>query len=109
MILTFDPSIPYPKTFDIDYVRIYKEIPRGYENIKEDSLEIISQDEQVIDVIPGEYEIVNNEIKGTPSWVTLRYNDGTDTQQWVKWEPITEEIEKKLNIPGSEFYIEGEI
>ncbi|MDK3000125.1 family 16 glycosylhydrolase [Clostridium perfringens] len=105
----FDPSIPYPKTFDIDYVRIYKEIPRGYENIKEDSLEIISQDEQVIDVIPGEYEIVNNEIKGTPSWVTLRYNDGTDTQQWVKWEPITEEIEKKLNIPGSEFYIEGEI
>lgn len=105
----FDPTVPYPKTFDMDYVRIYKELPSGYDKVEESNLKIVSQDEQVIEIEPGEYEIIENEIKGMPSWVTLRYNDGTDTQQWSKWEPITDEMKNKLNTPGETFTIDGEI
>jgi hypothetical protein len=56
----------------------------------------------------GQYAIEQGQLVGFPSYVTLRYNDGTDTQQWVKWEELTPTILSKLDRPGT-FDLKGEI
>ncbi|MFY9901591.1 MAG: Ig-like domain-containing protein, partial [Trichococcus sp.] len=92
--------------FQIDYMKVWKKVPEDYEQV--DKLKIVSQDEATFTLEAGQYDIEHGQLVGFPSYVTLRYNDGTDTQQWVKWQELTPAILSKLDRPGT-FEIEGEI
>ena len=81
-------------------------MPEEFEQV--DKLKIVSQDEATFTMAAGQYAIEHGQLVGFPSYVTLRYNDGTDTQQWVKWEELTPAILSKLDKPGT-FELEGEI
>ena len=102
----FDPTAPYPKVFQIDYMKVWKKVPDEFEQVEK--LKIVSQDEATFTMEAGQYAIEHGQLVGFPSYVTLRYNDGTDTQQWVKWQELTPAILRKLDKPGS-FKLEGEI
>ena len=102
----FDPTAPYPKVFQVDYLKVWKKVPEDFEQVEK--LKIVSQDEATFIMEAGQYAIEHGQLVGFPSYVTLRYNDGTDTQQWVKWEELTPAILEKLEKPGI-FKLEGEI
>ena len=102
----FDPTAPYPKVFQIDYMKVWKKVPDEFEQVEK--LKIVSQDEATFTMAAGQYAIEHGQLVGFPSYVTIRYNDGTDTQQWVKWQELTPAILKKLEKPGI-FKLEGEI
>ena len=87
-------------------MKVWKKVPDEYEQV--DKLKIVSQDEAIFTMTAGEYTVEHEQLVGFPSYVTLRYNDGTDTQQWVKWEELTPAILSKLDKPGT-FELEGEI
>lgn len=102
----FDPAAPYPKVFQIDYMKVWKKVPDDHEQV--DELKIVSQDEAVFTLTAGQYAVEHGQLVGFPSYVTLRYNDGTDTQQWVKWQELTPAILSQLEKPGF-FELEGDI
>ena len=83
----FDPAAPYPKVFQIDYMKVWKKVPADQGQVA--ALKVASQDEAVFRLHKAAYAITDGRIDGMPSYVTLRYNDGTDTQQWVQWEPLS--------------------
>lgn len=104
---TFDSSIPYPKSFDIDYIRIYKKIPEGYHSVPENELQIVSIEPARLIIPEGEATLRNvdghitNELLYTPSYVNVLYNDGTITQQFVEWEPLNEQNLRVMQEPGT--------
>ena len=102
----FDPTAPYPKVFQVDYLKVWKKVPDEFEQVEK--LKIVSQDEATFTMEAGQYAIEHGQLVGFPSYITIRYNDGTDTQQWVKWQELTPAILEKLEKPGI-FKLEGEI
>lgn len=104
---TYDPSVPYPKTFAIDYLRIYKKIPEGFCAVPADKLEIVSIEPATLQVKEGAAVLrnmdghVTRELLCTPSFVNVRYNDGTVTQQFVEWEPLTDEALERTRKAGT--------
>ena len=91
----YDPLAPYPKTLDIKYIKVSKKIPDGYNEVE--NLSIVSQDE--INFETSNPIIINGELKGLQSYCTLRFNDGTDEQFFVRWETLTEDdLENKEEI-----------
>ena len=102
----FDPTAPYPKVFQVDYLKVWKKVPDEFEQVEK--LKIVSQDEATFTMAAGQYAIEHGQLVGFPSYITIRYNDGTDTQQWVKWQELTPAILEKLEKPGI-FKLEGEI
>ena len=91
----YDPSVPYPKTFQVDYVRVYKKIPAGHQAVADQDLRITKIEPARLELEEGKAERRFNRpgvhVKGTPSFVHVHYNDGTVTQQAVKWAPLSEE------------------
>ena len=81
-------------------------MPDEFEQVEK--LKIVSQDEAAFTMAAGQYAIEHGQLVGFPSYITIRYNDGTDTQQWVKWQELTPAILEKLEKPGI-FKLEGEI
>lgn len=102
----FDPAAPYPKVFQIDYMKVWKKVPEDQEQVA--TLKVVSQDEAVFRLQKGGYTITDGRIDGMPSYVTLRYNDGTDTQQWVQWEQLGPLQTAQLKLFGHS-WIKGEI
>ncbi|CZQ95423.1 glycoside hydrolase family 16 protein [Trichococcus ilyis] len=102
----FDPAAPYPKVFQIDYMKVWKKVPEDQEQVA--TLKVVSQDEAVFRLQKGGYTITDGRIDGMPSYVTLRYNDGTDTQQWVQWEKLGPLQTAQLKLFGHS-WIKGEI
>ena len=111
---TYDPTIPYPKSFDIDYIRMYKKIPEGYKSIPENDLRITSIEPACLQVAEGKATLRNidghitRELLYTPSFVNVHYNDGTTTQQFVEWEPLNEEAFEKVQNEGT-VIVDGQI
>lgn len=104
---TYDPSTPYPKSFDIDYIRMYKKIPEGYQAVPADRLRITSIEPARLTVaerksvwrnIDGH---ITRELLYTPSFVHVHYNDGTVTQQFVEWDPLSDEAFARIQKPGT--------
>ena len=104
---TYDPSVPYPKSFDIDYIRMYKKIPEGYHALPEHELRITGIDPARLQLNEGEAVLrdmdghVTRELLYTPSYVNVHYNDGTVTQQFVEWEPLSDEAFHKVQEAGT--------
>ena len=111
---TYDPTIPYPKSFDIDYIRMYKKIPKGYKSIPENDLRITSIEPACLQVAEGKATLRNidghitRELLYTPSFVNVHFNDGTTTQQFVEWEPLNEEAFEKVQKEGT-VIVDGQI
>ncbi|RKU72961.1 hypothetical protein DWW91_03530 [Parabacteroides sp. AF17-3] len=111
---TYDPTIPYPKSFDIDYIRMYKKIPEGYKSIPENDLCITSIEPACLQVAEGKATLRNidghitRELLYTPSFVNVHYNDGTTTQQFVEWEPLNKEAFEKVQKEGT-VIVDGQI
>ena len=111
---TYDPTIPYPKSFDIDYIRMYKKIPEGYKSIPENDLCITSIEPACLQVAEGKATLRNidghitRELLYTPSFVNVHYNDGTTTQQFVEWEPLNKEAYEKVQKEGT-VIVDGQI
>lgn len=103
---TYDPSIPYPKSFDIDYIRMYKKIPEGYHAVPENELQITLIEPARLQIPEGKATLRNidghitQELLYTPSFVNVHYNDGTVTQQFVEWESLSEKTFRMTQEPG---------
>lgn len=94
---------PYPNTFRIDYVRVYKKIPDGYPVLSPDELAITNVDNASLGVMPSvnlksyQSSVVGSEgqlfietnLPGTRSYTNVTYNDGVVTQEFVRWDSIT--------------------
>ena len=110
----FDSSTPYPKRFDIDYIRMYKKIPEGFSAVKKEDLRITKIEPARLNITPEEAVISNidghitPEVLHTPTFVHVHYNDGTVTQQFVEWEPVNDEIMARIKRPGT-VIIDGKI
>ena len=104
---TYDPSVPYPKSFDIDYIRMYKKIPEGYRAVPENELQITSIEPARLQVSEGKATLrdidghVTRELLYTPSFVNVHYNDGTVTQQFVEWEPLSDTAFRRVQEAGT--------
>jgi hypothetical protein len=97
-------SKPYPNTFDIDYVRVYKLIPNG-QALPSDQLTITEIENPTVSMLPSarpaqyissvaghEGEIYTEaHMPGVKSYVNVLYNDGVKTQEFVRWPELTEE------------------
>ena len=95
---------PYPNTFDIDYVRVYKPVAGG-QALPADQLAIAAVEEQKAGVLPsarparyvsavagheGE-EYTEAHLPGVRSYVNVLYNDGVKTQEFVRWPALSQE------------------
>lgn len=103
-------SKPYPNTFRIDYVRVYKKIPEGSTPVPQAQLAITNVANASISVpagvkpktytssVPGKEGTVYTEgtLPGTKSYTNVTYNDGVVTQEFVRWEPVTAQDLDKL-------------
>lgn len=100
---------PYPNTMDIDYVRVYKKLPKNQHNLSSDQLHIVSiiAENPIVgnkDINTKSYDINGDGIKdyyeknilGTKSYVRVNWSDGIETQEPVTWDPITEDDISKL-------------
>lgn len=118
---SYDPTVPYPKTFEIDYVRLYKKIPQGYNAVKSTDLCITKVDPALLTVnidstkSATSYSLMRNidghitpEIYGTPTYVNVRYNDGTVTQQFVEWQEVDDNVQKRIKA-GQTVVVDGTI
>lgn len=103
-------SKPYPNTFRMDYVRVYKKIPPGQSPVPKDQLAITRVANSAISVLPSTKpksyvsSVVGSEgqvftettLPGTKSYTDVTYNDGTVTQEFVRWEPVTNQDMERL-------------
>lgn len=104
--------MPYPNSFEIDYVRVYKKVPEGYHVLPANELKIVNIHPSSVSVIEGEAQLttytsavigeegtkyVEPNLPNTLSYVDVEWNDGVVTQEFVKWEPITESDLVQLN------------
>jgi len=95
---------PYPNTFDIDYVRVYKPIPDG-QALPQDQLAIVEVESQEVEVLPSAHPaqyvssvsghegavFTEAHLPGVRSYVNVLYNDGVKTQEFVRWPALSEE------------------
>ena len=96
--------MPYPNSFDIDYVRVYKELPAGQNELSKDQLKITNIEDSKVGVLEGQAKLTTyiSKVEGsmdkvytepnlpsTKSYVNVTWNDGVITQEFVKWDPIT--------------------
>ena len=100
---------PYPNTFDIDYVRVYKLVPGG-QALPKEQLAIAEVEAQEVMVLPSarpaqyvsavaghEGEIFTEaHLPGVRSYVNVLYNDGVKTQEFVRWPALSEEQYSRL-------------
>lgn len=104
--------MPYPNSFDIDYVRVYKKIPEGYTALPASELKITEIKPSTVSVVEGEAALTTYtsavlgeegtvytepNLPNTLSYVDVVWNDGVITQEFVKWSPITESDLDQLN------------
>ncbi|WP_422656788.1 family 16 glycosylhydrolase [Paenibacillus sp. EC2-1] len=103
-------SKPYPNTFRIDYVRVYKPIPQGHVALPPEQLAITNIANVTMSVPPSSTPksytsaVVGQEgqtftepnLPGTKSYTDVTYNDGVVTQEFVRWDPITAQDLEKL-------------
>lgn len=100
--------MPYPNSYEIDYVRVYKKLPEGQAALPEDQLRVENITAEDITVAEGEAELVTYDethggpyteknLAGTKSYVTVLWNDGVKTQEPVVWDPITQDDLDRLN------------
>ena len=87
-----------PCSFDIEYIKAYKKAAS-----EETLLSIISQDECSFTLTEYSDNLINAdyEIKGMPSYVSLNWNDGSRTEHWVKWQPITDDMKEQYKTAGT--------
>lgn len=95
--------MPYPNSFEVDYVRVYKKLPNGQQAIPENELKVesiqaenlwLSEEEMQLKTYEGGY--TEKQLPGTKSYVRVTWNDGVETQEPVQWEPVTEEELSRL-------------
>lgn len=112
---------PYPNTFDIDYVRVYKPVP-GDRALPADQLFITQIENPVVEVLPSawptqyasslpghEGEIfTETNMPGVKSYVNVLYNDGVKTQEFVRWPAPTTEQYAQLQ-KGLTITLQGEL
>lgn len=110
---------PYPNTFDIDYVRVYKLVPGG-QALPKEQLAIAGVEAQEVMVLPSarpaqyvsavaghEGEIFTEaHLPGVRSYVNVLYNDGVKTQEFVRWPALSEEQYSRLR-HGETVMLEG--
>lgn len=110
---------PYPNTFDIDYVRVYKLVPGG-QALPKEQLAIAEVEAQEVMVLPSarpaqyvsavaghEGEIFTEaHLPGVRSYVNVLYNDGVKTQEFVRWPALSEEQYSRLR-HGETVMLEG--
>lgn len=110
---------PYPNTFDIDYVRVYKLVPGG-QALPKEQLAIAEVEAQEVMVLPSarpaqyvsavaghEGEIFTEaHLPGVRSYVNVLYNDGVKTQEFVRWPALSEEQYSRLR-HGETLMLEG--
>ncbi|GAF08478.1 family 16 glycosylhydrolase [Paenibacillus pini] len=103
-------SKPYPNTFRLDYVRVYKKIPAGYATVPQAQLAITNvanaslsispnaKPKTYVSAVPGQegQTFTESTLPGTKSYTNVTYNDGVVTQEFVKWDPITAQDLEKL-------------
>ena len=112
---TYDPSVSYPKSFDIDYIRLYKKIPEEYQPVSESDLHITKIEPARLELSRKDVTLrnvdgyVTRELLYTPSFVNVYYNDGTVTQQFVEWEPLTDEAFARLKKEPGTIILNGTI
>lgn len=92
--------MPYPNSFEVDYVRVYKKLPEGQQAIPENELQVesiqaenlwLSEEEMQLKTYEGCEGYMEKQLPGTKSYVRVKWNDGVETQEPVQWEPVTEE------------------
>lgn len=110
---------PYPNTFDIDYVRVYKLVPGG-QALPKEQIAIAEVEAQEVMVLPSarpaqyvsavaghEGEIFTEaHLPGVRSYVNVLYNDGVKTQEFVRWPALSEEQYSRLR-HGETVMLEG--
>lgn len=104
--------MPYPNSFDIDYVRVYKKLPEGQKELSKKELKVVQVEDSEVTVLEGQAALkqytsavaghegevyTEPNLPNTKSYVNVTWNDGVVTQEFVKWEAITEEDLAKLN------------
>lgn len=91
---------PYPNSFEIDYVRVYKKLPEGQRMLSEDELQVVDIKAENLILEDTNVELRTYAdcdgyreklLSGTKSYVRIYWNDGVETQEPVQWEKITEE------------------
>lgn len=115
--------MPYPNSFDIDYVRVYKKLPEDQKELSNDQLNITKIEDSSVEVKEGEAslktytskvednegeEFVEPNLPDTKSYVNVTWNDGVVTQEFVKWDPVTEEDIEQIN-SGKEITKKGSL
>lgn len=99
-----DTTVPYPKTFDIDYIKLYKQA-----NTQVSDLKVISMDTIEIILETNNYEVDNYGIlTNLPSYVTLNYNDGSKTENFVMWQRLNDEMKNDI-LAGNTITIKGNV
>lgn len=92
--------MPYPNSFDIDYVRVYKKLPMNANTVASENLRVEKVQAEDIKIHRNRvtlktYRKIDGSIytektlPGTKSYVRVTWNDGVETQEPVIWEPIT--------------------
>lgn len=100
---------PYPNSMEIDYVRVYKDVPEEYRNVTNPEItEVIAEDVDIAqkDIALKTYtgeggganggDYTEKNLPGTKSYVRVEWSDGVQTQEPVKWDSITEDDLRKL-------------
>ncbi|MDO5048492.1 MAG: LPXTG cell wall anchor domain-containing protein [Actinomycetaceae bacterium] len=91
---------PYPNTFEIDYVRVYKKLPEAAPALLENQLQVEKVTAEDLRVTPGQVALrsydkahggpfTEKTLPGTKSYVRVLWNDGVETQEPVVWDAIT--------------------
>ena len=99
-----DTTKPYPKTFDIDYIKLYKQA-----EVEVSDLRVTSIDPVNIELETNTYEVDDYGILAIlPSYVTLNYNDGSRTENYVMWQRLNEDMKTKIEA-GQQVIIKGNV
>lgn len=99
---------PYPNSYEIDYVRVYKKLPDGAVPVSADHLRVVEITAHDIEVVQGQAKLVSYDknhggpftektLPGTRSYVRVQWNDGIETQEPVVWDAVTDDDLAKLN------------
>ena len=99
-----DTTSPYPRCFDIDYIKMYKKATSEVSTIYATSISEVN-----IDLTSKIYELDDYGIlKTLPSYVTITYNDGSKTENFVQWERFGNKMANNV-ASGINFKINGNI
>lgn len=96
--------MPYPNTFEIDYVRVYKKLKDGQPNLPNDQLSIVNVKVEDLKINLENLKLATykntnyteKNLPGTKSYVRIEWNDGIETQEPVTWDAVTHSDIKKI-------------